>query len=81
MIEGEWHAFYSEEAKKNMRIMNKYTKKEPESTNMYRLKGTDELVEVTCVVSVEDCPNPELYYNWKDRKYLGIVDAWIRTVE
>ena len=81
MIEGEWHAFYSKEAI-NMQTRKRQFNKEDNTTltNFYRLKGTNKLVEVTCVFSVEDYPNPESYpYNWEDRKYLGIVDAWVKV--
>ena len=77
MIEGEWHAFYSKKAINFKKISHE--KKNTTLTNFYRLKGTNELVEVTCALSVEDYPDANLCpYYWEDRKYVGIVDAWVR---
>jgi len=80
MIEGEWHAFYSEEAIKFKKKLNRERNSRTTLTNFYRLKGTNELVEVTCVFRVDEDDKPELYpYNFDDKKYLGIVDAWIKA--
>jgi len=86
MIEGEWHAFYSNEAinfEKSRRITSKGSVNNSTLTNIYRLKGSDKLVEVTCVFRVDEFPNAELhsYYKWEDKEYLGIVDAWVKVGE
>jgi len=80
MIEGEWHAFYSKEAIELQKRLNKKNSNRITLTNFYRLKGSDKLVEVTCVFSVDEFPKPELYsYNFDDKEYLGIVDAWVKV--
>ena len=85
MLEGEWHAFYS---KKQMIISGKlhYNNKNINKsgpvtiTNFYRLKGSNQLVEVTQVCSVKENPTLEsCNYLFGDGEYLGIVDAWVRA--
>ena len=74
-----WYAFYSEEAVKLQKNLNEDSNSRT-LTNFYRLKGSDKLVEVTCVFRVGEYPKPELYpYNFDDKEYLGIVDAWIKV--
>lgn len=74
-----WYAFYSEEAIELQKKLNEDSNSRV-LTNFYRLKGSDKLVEVTCVFRVDEYDKPELYpYNFDDKEYLGIVDAWIKV--
>ena len=83
MLEGEWHAFYSKQQmtiSEKLHYNNKNKSRPVTITNFYRLKGSNQLVEVTQVCSVEENPTLEsCNYLFGDGEYLGIVDAWVRV--
>ena len=70
-----WHAFYS---KTQLNIISR----NPSSrvyTNLYKLKDTNEIVEVTSIFSTNKNPTShDCNMNFSDKKYLGIVDKWIK---
>ena len=51
-------------------------------TNIYKLKNSDKLVEVTTILDVKNNDNPYRFEKesaFEDMKYLGIVDKWIKV--
>lgn len=79
----EYHAFYSkqqEDVKIRIESNNKANTGIKTITNLYKLKDSDELVEITMVFSTSDYPNyKSCPINFKDTKYLGIVSEWVRV--
>lgn len=76
---GPWHAFYSPtQHKYSKEYKNISNKNRIIYTNFYRLKDSNETVEISSVYNIEKYPNPNdcpFYFN--DKIYLGIVDKWI----
>jgi hypothetical protein len=71
-----YHAFYS---KKQYDIVSQNANNRI-YTNFYKLKDTDEIVEVTSVFRTNIYPTAEsCSLNFDDKVYLGIVDKWIKT--
>ena len=79
----EWHAFYSkqqEDITRSIELFNKANTGIKTITNLYKLKDSDKLVEITIVFRTSDYPNyKSCPINFNDAKYLGVVSEWVRV--
>lgn len=75
----EYHAFYSLIQEKISKNYYNFNKKNKIHTNFYKIKDSINLVETTVIYNIRTNPTPEsCNILFKDVKYLGIVDMWIK---